>query len=246
MATTVFDPRAPAPGQTGRRHELLNALTAATAIAQLLEVRVAEPECDRDSMAAICLALRRMAALLSQAELIDRRRPIDLWRTLEEGASQIPPPRGADVVLTCLTDHPMVSVFDEDAVIEVLTNLFDNAAKYSPPGTPIHVELCQHGEWARVAISDHGIGVEPDMVETIFLGQRTVAARTTARGSGIGLQLSRRLAESQGGRLWLSSVRGLGSTFYLDLPLVSPGPHSAPAVGAWPDGAAAIHGQHFH
>jgi signal transduction histidine kinase len=246
MTPTLFDPRAPAPGQTGRRHELLNALTAATAIAQLLEVRVAEPESDRDSMAAICLALRRMAALLSHAETLDRRRPIDLWRTLEVGASQIPPPRSADVVLTCSTDHPIVSVFDEDAVIEVLTNLFDNAAKYSSPGTPIHVDLCQYGEWARVAISDRGIGVEPDMLETIFLGQRTVAARTRARGSGIGLQLSRRLAESQGGRLWLSSIHGLGSTFYLDLPLVSPYPLSAAPNGARADGVTVIHGPSRH
>jgi len=116
---------------------------------------------------------------------------------------------------------------DRDRIEEVLTNLMENAFKYSDPDT----EICVHceprdGEMV-VSVSDRGKGIESEDLRLIFdkfyRVERDDARRTY--GYGLGLYISIKLVEAMGGKLWADSEMGKGSTFYFSLPLAG---HTAP------------------
>jgi signal transduction histidine kinase len=109
---------------------------------------------------------------------------------------------------------------DPDRFAQIVANLLDNAVKYSPPGSPIDVSLTIVGTEAELRVTDRGVGVpeeERDMLFAPFF--RTTRTRDIA-GTGLGLHISRRIAEQHGGRLWLESDSRTGSVFVLALPLV--------------------------
>jgi signal transduction histidine kinase len=108
---------------------------------------------------------------------------------------------------------------DAGRVAQILDNLLNNAVKYSGPGDPIEVSLTVEGDQARVRIADHGVGVpvgERNMLFTPFY--RTSRTRDMP-GTGLGLHISKRLAERHGGGLALEDSSGVGSVFTLTLPL---------------------------
>jgi two-component system OmpR family sensor kinase len=106
-----------------------------------------------------------------------------------------------------------------DALLQVLTNLLDNAAKYSPNGTPIRLEACRRGVQAVIAVEDAGPGVPTAERERIFerFSQLDSSAGRRAGGVGLGLYIARQLARAQGGDLVLAGHRG--ARFELRLPL---------------------------
>jgi len=123
-------------------------------------------------------------------------------------------------VLCELPASSVVHVADGERIGDVLANFLDNAAKYAPEPSPIEVRLTVSGGLARIAVTDHGPGIEPADQPCLF--QRYFrAARTahTARGLGLGLYLCRVIAEGHGGAVGVDSAPGRGSTFWLDLPL---------------------------
>ncbi len=120
-------------------------------------------------------------------------------------------------------------VADPDRVLQIVTNLLSNAIKYSPERTEVRIaaELREEGpggfgqptRWVAVDVTDQGPGIPPEDVERIFGEYVTGAAGRTSRGGmGIGLTLSRRLAEYMGGALSVQSEPGQGSTFTLWIP----------------------------
>jgi signal transduction histidine kinase len=138
---------------------------------------------------------------------------------VEQAIRQVPSPRVHDIRLRRLTqDVPRVCA-NPEAVVQIVTNLLSNAAKYSPPGTPIEIEIGRAGGKAAVIVRDRGIGFAPELTDAIFDGYRTPEASRMADGQGIGLRLSRRLAQQAGGRLWAVSTPVRGTAFHLDLPL---------------------------
>ncbi len=142
-----------------------------------------------------------------------------LQTLVEHAIRQVPFPRNYDIRLRRLTQDVPSVYADPDAVVQIVTNLLSNAAKYSPPDTPIDVELgCADGK-AVVIVRDRGIGFEPALTDAIFDGYRTPQASRMADGEGIGLRLSRRLAQQAGGRLWAASSPGRETSFHLELPL---------------------------
>lgn len=131
---------------------------------------------------------------------------------------------------TCDSDHTWVQVDtsnlpsawgDQDRVEEVLMNLFDNAFKYSRPGSTIHVGAQVQETEMIVRVQDEGNGIPPSELEKIF-GKFHRVERGDARetyGYGLGLYLSRKFIEAMGGKLWAESEIGRGSTFFFSLPL---------------------------
>src|ERR1700687_2021634 len=108
---------------------------------------------------------------------------------------------------------------DPDRIAQILDNLSGNASKYSAPGLPIEVSVFVRGDEAQVLVADHGVGVPPDegdLLVTPFY--RTSRTRDVA-GTGLGLHISKRLAERHGGELRLDASSDAGSVFALALPL---------------------------
>ena len=114
---------------------------------------------------------------------------------------------------------------DRTRVERILDNLIDNAIKYSPKGGEIKVSAKLQGNEILLSVSDQGIGISKAESETLFQPfQRleTTLPGTAIRGVGLGLVVCKRLVEAHGGRIWVESEPGKGSTFYFTLPLRPP------------------------
>ena len=109
---------------------------------------------------------------------------------------------------------------DERKVKQVLLNLLSNAQKFTPEGGRIDVRAEVHDEVAEVSVADTGVGIAPEDQETVFEEFRQVGmADKKVEGTGLGLALSRKFIELHGGRIWVKSQVGQGSTFTFTLPL---------------------------
>ena len=113
---------------------------------------------------------------------------------------------------------------DEGKLNQILTNLVDNATKYSGDGAPIKVTARVEGKGINVSVTDGGPGIPAEAQEKIFDRFYQVDQTSTRQrgGTGLGLYICRRLAESVGGRLWLEGSSSNGSTFSLWVPFAPP------------------------
>ena len=114
---------------------------------------------------------------------------------------------------------PKVQV-DEARIGEVLTNLVENAVKYSPKGTTITIEVYPDGKEVIVSVSDEGVGIPPELHQKVF--ERFYQANSPAvgpkPGTGLGLCICRGIVEAHGGRIWLESEPGKGTKFSFSIP----------------------------
>jgi PAS domain S-box-containing protein len=110
---------------------------------------------------------------------------------------------------------------DSDKVRQVLTNLVDNAVKYSPDGGTVRVAISVGAERVRYAVSDEGLGVPPAEHRRIFEKFYRLDPDLTrgVGGTGLGLYISRELLERMGGTIWVESSGAPGSTFVAEIPL---------------------------
>jgi len=108
---------------------------------------------------------------------------------------------------------------DAQRIQQIVLNLLSNACKFTQEGE-IHVKLYLENEEIVISISDTGSGIEADNCEVIFEAFRqTKEGLRKGEGTGLGLPISRRLAEAHEGRVWVDSTFGIGSTFYIALPV---------------------------
>jgi signal transduction histidine kinase len=108
---------------------------------------------------------------------------------------------------------------DEQKIKQVLLNLLSNAIKFTPDGGRIDVRAVAVGGSVEVSVSDTGVGIAPEDQEAIFEEFRQVGtAAKKVEGTGLGLALSRKFIELHGGRIWVESEPGAGSTFTFTLP----------------------------
>lgn len=106
---------------------------------------------------------------------------------------------------------------------QVLQNLISNALKYRSQREPvIAIEAHRNGNCWQVRVSDNGIGIPPDHHERVFEPFSRLTARSQASGTGLGLALCRRIVDRSGGRIWVESEPGKGSSFYFTIPAVEP------------------------
>ncbi|HEX9144320.1 MAG TPA: ATP-binding protein, partial [Candidatus Binatia bacterium] len=110
---------------------------------------------------------------------------------------------------------------DERKFKQILLNLLSNAVKFTPEGGRIDVDVALSNEAVRISIIDTGIGIAPESQETIFEEFRQVGRDYSKKreGTGLGLTLTRKFVELHGGKIWVESEVGKGSTFTFTLPL---------------------------
>jgi signal transduction histidine kinase len=107
---------------------------------------------------------------------------------------------------------------------QVLRNLVDNAVKYSPDGGDIGISASAGPEAVQVVVSDQGLGIEAQYLEHIFdrFYQVDSASTRAVGGSGLGLSICKAILDAHGGRIWVESEVGLGTSFYFTLPIAGP------------------------
>jgi signal transduction histidine kinase len=148
------------------------------------------------------------------------REAVDLNTIVNEAADRMRPnaPRHP---LTLRLD-PMVGEVsaDRDKLTQVMANLLSNAVKYSPDGGEIVVSTRVEGNAAHVVVRDHGMGIPPGALETIFerYGRVESLATRHIQGTGLGLPIVRQIVQLHGGSVWVESTVGEGSVFHVTLP----------------------------
>ena len=143
----------------------------------------------------------------------------DIVNTVKLSLRSLAVTKGLDFVTTVPPDLPLC-LGDGKRITQCLMNLAGNALKFTREGhVEIRVEL--QGETLLFAVSDTGIGIPADQVENIFEEFRQADA-TVSRdfgGTGLGLSITRKLVELHGGRIWVESLAGKGSTFFFSIPV---------------------------
>lgn len=208
-------------------HELKTPVTSIKLMAELAARRPAEV--DSSLMMVIVRQAEQLARLIN--DLLDlsrlglervslRLEPCDLRGLLEEICSlgrRLYP----DHPLECRPpERPVHILCERSRLIQVLHNLLDNAAKYSPPGSPIELGVEVGPATLTLSVRDLGAGIDPQDLPHIF--ERFYKPRTqqaVVPGLGLGLPISKEIVERHGGRIWAESELGRGSTFFVELPL---------------------------
>jgi PAS domain S-box-containing protein len=128
---------------------------------------------------------------------------------------------------------------DRGQLHQVLANLVDNAIKYSPDGGPVRLALELRGSGMRFSVSDRGLGIPRAEHQRVFEKFYRLDPNMTRGigGTGLGLYICRELVRMMGGRVWVESIEGAGSTFHVEIPLAelrrrqSEGAHARAASG---------------
>ncbi len=137
----------------------------------------------------------------------------------------------------------MYALADQDRVRQVLINLVDNAIKYSPAGGEVKVQARGRGKLVEVRVSDQGIGISELDQRNLFRKFFRVDAsqRGGIRGVGLGLFLVRGFVAAMGGRIWVESELGKGSTFVVELPASEEAPSATRELRACRIAASPLH-----
>jgi signal transduction histidine kinase len=215
-------------------HDLRTPLTTIVAQAELLERRaMREPTAPAD-IAGIRRVVRegkRLAGLvgdlldatrLEQGGLVGEREPVDLAVLAQELCAH-------DAVETssCRVEAsaPVVGEYDRRRVEQLLQNLIENARKYSPERTPIRIRVWRQDGEARITVEDSGIGIPAADLPRIFerFSRASNVDDRRFHGMGLGLFICRGIVEEHGGRIWVESEVGKGSTFHVALPIADEG-----------------------
>lgn len=117
------------------------------------------------------------------------------------------------------TDLPTIGA-DLSSISEVLTNLIDNAIKYSNEGGLVKITAEKSGNFVDINVQDFGIGIPNSVMDNLFQKfYRSHRSRETVAGTGIGLYISRAIIEGHSGQMSVKSIEGEGSTFTVSLPI---------------------------
>ena len=112
-------------------------------------------------------------------------------------------------------------VGDRDRICQVVTNLLTNAIKYSPQSNEVIIFTTDKGDEVQLCVQDFGIGISPDKKDKVFEQFYRVSGSKeyTFPGLGLGLYISSEIIKRLGGKIWVNSVKGKGSTFCFSIPL---------------------------
>jgi two-component system, OmpR family, sensor histidine kinase MtrB len=214
----------------GIAHDLRNPLMVIRGSAELiLESAAPGPAARERSCGRIIAQVEAMERMLS--DFVDARgiesgqlelapAPHDLCELAREVADRFRIASPSHELVVEVPPEPITVSCDGMRVEQVLVNLITNAIKYSPGGGRVVVQAAGERGWARLSVTDSGIGIPPDQMGVIFepFQRIATAAHAGIAGSGLGLAVSKRIVESHGGRIEVESEPGRGSSFRVFIP----------------------------
>lgn len=208
-------------------HDLQEPLRMVASFTQLLQRRYKD-KLDADAHEFIAYAVeganrmqRLINDLLSYSRIHTKGKPFE-----EVDCEEILGEARANLQLTIeksgalVTNDPLPAVMgDASQLMRLLQNLIDNAIKFAGEEPPrVHIAAKKRGAEWLFSVRDNGIGVDPQYHERIFVIFQRLHGREEYPGTGIGLAICRRIVERHGGRIWMESEPGKGSTFYFTIP----------------------------
>ncbi len=215
-------------------HELRNPLAPISSAAQLLRHAPLDEARMRGITDIIIRQVGHITGLVD--DLIDvsrvtrglistEKNPQDMQGIVSDAVEQVRPTIEArrHTLAVRMPAEPLRILGDHKRVVQVITNLLNNAAKYTPPGGQIDVVLSCDGASVKLEVRDNGIGISPELLPRVFdlFTQGERSADRAQGGLGVGLAVVKSLAELHGGRIEAASEgHGMGSVFTLTLPLL--------------------------
>jgi len=148
-----------------------------------------------------------------------RLEPGDLQDVIGSALAHLDEPYRRRPVNVSLAEKLPLIPMDFVLMEQVLVNLLDNAAKYSPPGAPVEINVSCHNNEVLLRISDRGPGIPPDELEHVFDKFHRVTIPGRVKGLGLGLSICKGIVEAHEGRVWAENRAGGGSVFNVALPL---------------------------
>ena len=214
-------------------HELRTPLNAIIGLAEMMEDEILGElnEEQQDAIKEILSSGRHLLQLINQILDLSKieagkmklhKSPSDVVKLTNEVIKQV------DVLLkektisttTKILIETPIAMIDELRIKQVLLNLMSNAIKFSPPNTTITIIIDGDEDWLSISVKDEGIGISEEHKDIIFEEFRQVDDSHTRlyAGTGLGLALCKKLVELHGGKIWVESKVGKGSTFTFTLP----------------------------
>ncbi|MFP5298291.1 MAG: ATP-binding protein, partial [Actinomycetota bacterium] len=216
-------------------HELRTPLTSIQGYVKTLlrpEMRDYDPEARHSFLEAVDRQSERLRSLIEDLLVVARLdahevtptwTPVRIPDVVDRVLVELRDRTASHTLVPQLPELPTISS-DEGKIQQIITNLIDNACKYTPEGTTVTVAAQTEGEGVTVSVIDQGEGIPADQHEKIFDRFYQVDQSSTRQvgGTGLGLYLCRRLADALGGRIWLERSDANGSVFSLWVPLSAP------------------------
>lgn len=144
---------------------------------------------------------------------------IEELRTILKTAESLLANKPVEICIEAENDLPLI-VGDRQRIFQIVMNLVSNACKFTQQGT-IKLKALRKNGSVILAVEDSGPGIAPEEQAAVFETFRQTKRGFSAGGTGLGLPISKRLAEAHGGHLWLESEPGHGATFFVELPVRS-------------------------
>jgi signal transduction histidine kinase len=159
---------------------------------------------------------------IESGEMIFNFQPVELTPLLEY-VIEINRAYGQQFDVTFTLESPIADAWiyaDSDRLIQVLTNLLSNAAKFSPTGAQVLISIARRGEMLRIAVHDRGPGIPAAFRARLFqkFAQADASDARQKGGTGLGLSISKAIVEKLGGQIDVMLAPDAGSIFFIDLP----------------------------
>jgi signal transduction histidine kinase len=155
---------------------------------------------------------------LDAGHFVLRRATTELFALLEHVVERVVPSRDRGRVFLEAAERVTVSV-DDLRLERVVANLLQNALKYAPPASGIVVRLDREATLTRISVTDAGQALAPNELAHIFDEYRGTRSARANEGSGLGLYLCKQIVEAHGGTINVETIRGLGTRFFLEIPI---------------------------
>jgi len=144
---------------------------------------------------------------------------LQIQTVIQESISIVIDQIGQDLPIQSMVDPELRVVGNEEKITQILVNLLENAAKFTPSNRNVIINARKKGVFLEISVRDTGIGIASEHLPHLFERFYKVDRSRRAEGTGLGLAIVKHIVQAHGGESYVDSIEGEGSTFYFTLPV---------------------------